>query len=292
MSVHFLIAAIVFTILYGIFAIVSISILWKKRTIRTFYTGLFLFGLLRAAAQGCLIGFSAQEFIPTQWLIAYVVLKTEAYYLLILISLYLVCASHLEANGGSWSKRGSFNSSKSLLDCKRINSNTIGLLYCLTVVANVLVAVGGTLLASLNANEYDNKLSRIDTSKGLRATGQALFLISTLAVLALAACVVILDNIRSYLLASVFLATPFLLVRGLYGLISPFVQGVNYASMANYTSTGMSTSFIVTEYVLSTTMEFISGCIFLSTYYVVHFHKRQTNNTITADEDYYDKPLT
>ncbi|KAI0461617.1 hypothetical protein LJB42_000916 [Komagataella kurtzmanii] len=290
MSVHFVIAAIVFTILYGIFAIVSISILWKKRTIRTFYTGLFLFGLLRAAAQGCLIGFSAQEFIPRQWLIAYVVLKTEAYYLLILISLFLVCASYLEANGGSWSKRGSFDPSKSLLGFKRFNLNTVVLLYCLTVVANVLVVVGGTLLASVNANEYGNNLSRINSSKGLRATGQALFLMSTLAVLTLAACAIVLDNIRSYLLASVFLATPFLLVRGVYGLLSPFVQGANYASMANYASTGMSTSFIVTEYVLATTMEFISGCIFLSTYYVVHFHKRQANNAITEDES-YDKPL-
>jgi len=275
------IAASIFLALYVIYTLFTIGIIWHKGTLRTIYSGLLFFGLIRMGAQLCGIAFASLGYEHWQWLVAYLVLGAEGYFVLILTSFYMVSHAHIAARKESWLKSRLVDTSNWGF-LKKLNINGMRIFYYLAIVANVLVIVGGTMLTGLDADEYDDNVSRINTSKGLRGTGQALFLIFTLVVAGLAAYTVIHDNIRSYLLTSVFMATPFLFVRGIYGLLSCFIQQMNYFSMANYTATGMSVHFVATEYVLATTMEFIAACIFMSTYYVVYIPKKALNEDETS----------
>ncbi|ANZ73525.1 BA75_00017T0 [Komagataella pastoris] len=273
------VAASIFLALYLIYTLFTIGIVWHKGTLRTIYAGLLFFGMIRMGAQLCGIAFASLGYEHWQWLVAYLVLGAEGYFVLILTSFYMVSHAHIAAKNESWLKTSLVDTSSWRL-LKKFKINGMNIFYYLATVANVLVIVGGTMLTGLDADEYDANASRIETSKGLRGTGQAMFLIFTLVVAGLAAYTVIHDNIRSYLLTAVFIATPFLFVRGIYGLLSCFIQEMNYFSMANYTATGMSVHFVATEYVLATTMEFISACIFMSTYYVVYMPKK----TLSEDE--------
>ena len=106
----------------------------------------------------------------------------------------------------------------------------------------------------------------------MRAAGQSVFLVINIFLLY---CVV--DSIRTWRLENpdkathptllLFLATcPLLFVRGLYGVMAGLVPAMNYFYWKNYGPTGLVDSFVISEYLMATTMEWSSCTLLMLTY--------------------------
>ena len=67
-----------------------------------------------------------------------------------------------------------------------------------------------------------------------------------------------------YLLLSTW---PLLFVRGLYGVLSGVLPAFNYFNPSNYGADGLIDSFLTSEYIMGTTMEWTSCTLLLLTYF-------------------------
>jgi hypothetical protein len=137
--------------------------------------------------------------------------------------------------------------------------------------ANAIIISGGSMLAGghKNVQQFNANLS---TAKAMRVAGQSIFLAINVILLY---CIV--DTIQQfkrehpgrrvhptlYLLLATW---PLLFVRGLYGILSSIVTAFNYFSPTNYGEHGLTDSFVVSEYILSTTMEWGSCFLLMLTY--------------------------
>jgi hypothetical protein len=106
----------------------------------------------------------------------------------------------------------------------------------------------------------------------MRTVGQSIFLAINVFLL-----YCILDTIRqsrsennkrrTHPTLLIFLAIwPCLLIRGLYGVLSGVVPAFNYWNPDNYGATGLKDAFIVSEYIMGTTMEWVSCTMLMVTY--------------------------
>ena len=59
---------------------------------------------------------------------------------------------------------------------------------------------------------------------------------------------------------------PCLFIRGLYGIMSGVLPAFNYFNPDNYGQTGLKDSFLASEYVMGTTMEWVSCTMLMLTY--------------------------
>ena len=59
---------------------------------------------------------------------------------------------------------------------------------------------------------------------------------------------------------------PCLFVRGLYGVMSGVLPAFNYFNPDNYGPTGLKDSFLASEYIMGTTMEWVSCSLLMLTY--------------------------
>jgi membrane-associated HD superfamily phosphohydrolase len=145
----------------------------------------------------------------------------------------------------------------------------MAIVHHLLIAANALIIAGGSIVAGADLEALNKNMP---TSKGLRATGQAIFLMINIFLLF---CIfnVIQQSKRDHpgkrihptLL--ILLATwPLLFIRGLYGLLSAVVPTFNYFDPTNYGDAGLKSSFVISEYVLSTTMEWTSCALLTATY--------------------------
>ncbi|CCE88576.1 Piso0_001345 [Millerozyma farinosa CBS 7064] len=271
------VAACIFLVLYTAYLVAAVYVVFK-RGIKTLYTSLTVFGLFRVAAQLCGIAFSKLGIEHWQWLVAYLVFGAEGYFMLILTSFHYVGQSQKEAIGESKLARRLWPNAKGLGFI-----TYRWLFHEWLVIANVLVIVGGTMLTSIDADKYDEYQDKVNRSKGLRGSGQAIFLIMTLIVGAMAVYAGTRDRIRTTTLYLVYASIPFLLVRGIYGVLSCFITKMNYFQISNYEKAGLSTYFVATEYCLATTMEFVAAVILLSKYYI--HDKKVMGNTQVVDEE-------
>ena len=56
-------------------------------------------------------------------------------------------------------------------------------------------------------------------------------------------------------------------MRGLYGILSGVLPAFNYFNPDNYGPTGLKDSFLVSEYIMGTTMEWTSCTMLMLTYF-------------------------
>ena len=120
-----------------------------------------------------------------------------------------------------------------------------------------------------SVKDFDSSLS---TAKIMRTVGQSIFLAINVFLL-----YCILDAIRQSRLEKpnksthptllILLAIwPCLFVRGLYGVMSGVLPAFNYFNPDNYGQTGLKDSFLASEYVMGTTMEWVSCTMLMLTY--------------------------
>ena len=143
-------------------------------------------------------------------------------------------------------------------------------IHVLLIVANTIIIAGGSLLAGGDVVQFYKNLP---TSKGLRVTGQLIFLlINTFLLFCLVRVIrqARRDNPGRRVHPTLLLllaAWPLLFVRGMYGVLAGLLPTFNYFDPTNYTDTGLTNSFVASEYVLGTTMEWTSCVLLLCTWY-------------------------
>ena len=122
---------------------------------------------------------------------------------------------------------------------------------------------------SNSVKDFDSNLL---TAKIMRTVGQSIFLAINVFLL-----YCILDTIRQSRLEKpnkrthptllILLAIwPCLFIRGLYGIMSGVLPAFNYFNPDNYGQTGLKDSFLASEYVMGTTMEWVSCTMLMLTY--------------------------
>lgn len=271
-------AATVFLTLYFLYCLVSGYVVLKKGW-KTTYTILFFFGVIRCGAQVCGVALAIVGFDHWQWLIGYLVLGAEGYFMLNLAAFFFICKAQKAEVGSSWllqSRPQWFPVSKWWLG---LFDSYASFYHYMLIPANVLVINGGCLLTGLDADEYATNKGRITASKAMRTAGQAMFLLLTIICGVTASYVFKVERVRRYTNVSVLLAAPFLIVRGIFGVLSIYISDMNYFQMSNYASGTFSLNLVIYEYVLSTTMEFIGSGFLILNYFLdddnKHFSKMQ-----------------
>lgn len=269
------IAAAVFLALYAIILPLATLIL-RQRGWRSIYLAIWLFALFRLSSQLCGVVFATLGFKHWQWLIAYLILGVEGYFVLIITSLRLVMHSQQRVFGKSWLEggpRGTPTKTRlrlgALLGLFLQRRPSWILIYEFVLIpANTLLIAGGSMMAGVSAEELAaGNNSQFQTSKALRIAGQAIFLALTVIFILIALFAYFKEGVRNWTLYSVLIASPFLVVRGVFGVLSIVIKEMNYFNMSNYGSSGISRNLVIYEYVLSTSMETIAMFALVSNYW-------------------------
>lgn len=250
-------AAIVFLALYTVFIGFMIYVVSRKG-FKTVYLFLLLFPVIRFGGQLCGMMYAILGAQHWQWLIAYLVLGAEGYFALILAAFNFVCRAQKEMYGTSWLKE------KRLPLRIPIFRTWAATFHWLLIPANVLLIVGGSLMASLNADDWASEQNKVMYYQRLRTAGQAVFLFMTIISLACALHAYFNEHIHLYKVKAVMVASVFLIIRGIFGVLSIWVNSLDYFAASNYTTGGMSSKLLACEYCLSTTPEFIAAVVMLS----------------------------
>lgn len=307
------IAASVYLGLYVILLSFSIFITIKKG-IKTVFSCLLFFSAIRLGGQFCGVVFAKVGLVNHHWLVAYVILGAEGYFALIMASLYFIMFAQTKNHGKSWLKDSIVTNENN----KILNNPTFkfitrilllrllyrgilqitdrgsngrmtwkGLFHTILLPANALIIIGGALLANVSPGEYNSEHDKILRSKILRTIGQSLFLILTIVVISLVVYVNKVERVKNWIIKTVYLASPFLLVRGIFGILSIYIDEMNYFMESNYTLIGgIDSKLIIYEYVLSTTMEFIASLCFYSNYFTNS--QEQSINDVETNIDVHE----
>lgn len=265
------IASSIFLGLYVIYTAFSICIVYQKG-LKSVYTSLLFFGVVRLGAQISGVGFSILGIEHWQWLVAYLVLGAEGYFALIISLFYLYSKCLKSAFGYSFID---YRREKGIL--KRPIRDGF---HWLLAIANGLIIAGGSMLRSIKVQDYDSDRLTINASKIMRCTGQAVFLLLTILLICSMLRTIFVRKLKKYDIYFLLSTSPFLLVRGIYGLLACVINKMDYYEMSNYDVDGFSVYFITTEYCLATSMEFIAASILLGLY----FMERRRNTTFVELE--------
>ncbi|KAJ9474884.1 hypothetical protein PHBOTO_004750 [Pseudozyma hubeiensis] len=168
----------------------------------------------------------------------------------------------------------------------------------LLVAANAIIISGGSLSSAAYTDTHlspSQVRSKLDASKAMRAAGQAVFLTINVALLV---CIVV--TMRQHIqgryedadmhttrtsteekrqqsprrpwyghltLLLLVTAWPFLVVRGIFGVLQAVLPDLNYFNSEVYDANGLTQQFVIEETCMVTMMEFISAAILTTTYW-------------------------
>ena len=143
----------------------------------------------------------------------------------------------------------------------------MAIIHSLLINANIHIIVGGSQFAGISGKTDVTEVEATEKrAKIFCIVGQSIFLAINAFLLY---CV--LDSIRSYkrekgkfhpTLWILLACWPLLFVRGIYGILSAALPAFSYFNLDNYGKTG----FIVSEYIWSTTMEWLSCALLMLTF--------------------------
>lgn len=281
-------AAITFLTLYAIYFVFAVFAV-TKLGFKTRYSFLVFFAALRIGAQVSATAFSSlglETASGVNCLIAYLVLGAEGYFTLILCALSFLIKGEFEVYGTSQFKPSKEQANEKYPDSPSKARRMRFLSFAATfhwvlIPANILIIVGGSKMTSITT-KAGNHGEEMRQAKGLRGAGQGIFLAETVVLFLLALYLFFWRNVRGYKVKAVIVARPFLLVRGIFGVISVFVDKFNYYDFDNYTAAGLKPSFLCGEYIMGATMEFVSATLLLSTFYVHYRSELKKNRDVES----------
>lgn len=271
------IAAAVFLALYAIYALVMVYIVHIKG-FKTVYTFLMSFPFIRFGSQLCGLVFVIKGIEHYKWLIAYLVLGAEGYFVLILSAFSFLVHAQKRKKGHSWLEK-----TQSSLKEIPLGNSYAAIFHWLLVPANAMVIAGGSMLTEIE--NYDAERKQVRISKGLRTAGQALFLSLTIIILLLGLNAFRKERVRNHFNVTIILACPFLIVRGVFGILSIYIENMNYYQLSNYSGAGINHMLVIYEYVLSTTMEFSASILIVSNFFL----EKQADRDADKDEEKQNK---
>lgn len=138
------------------------------------------------------------------------------------------------------------------------------------IVANAMAIVGGAMLAG---GKDGGKLPHYETARKLRIAGLILLFALNCSVSFLTAWSFVVNKTRNAVCVALLVLIPFITVRGLFGVLSIFIDKMDYVYLPNYFSEAALRNLTIYEYVLGTTMEFITAWCLLS----CHWFKEDIN---------------
>ena len=106
-----------------------------------------------------------------------------------------------------------------------------------------------------------------DLGKYLKGIGQILFLLQSLVLSGITIYDYRVNNIKTNRMKLLLTLIPFILIRGIYGVVSTFIEELSYLSDQIYTSTRGMMIWTLYEYLLSVTMEFLTAFCLVATYF-------------------------
>ncbi|OBA19834.1 hypothetical protein METBIDRAFT_45336 [Metschnikowia bicuspidata var. bicuspidata NRRL YB-4993] len=256
------IAASVYLGLYTIFLIFMIYVL-IKRGVKTLFTFIFVFCVFRFAGQLCGVIYAKVGVLYTNWLVAYLVLQAEGYFTLILTCFRITCKAQEDKFRKSWI----MESGPRLPIFRQLNSSWMRCFHLILIPANALLIAGGSLTAGVDLSDSSSGLENLNTAKRLRTAGQIIFLFMTAILIGLNMYVFIKERVRNRSTMSVMIAGPFLIIRGIFGVLSIYIDDMNYYELSNYSDTGVNKTLVIYEYVLATTMEFLTAVVLMTRFF-------------------------
>lgn len=242
---------------------------------------LLIYCIIRICGQICGMIYMLMASKPFGLLLAYIIMTAEGYFIIVWESLSFVIDWHKCNFGGSFMNYPlywkSLNPTKHrILALLRTSKHLFHLLF---ITANTLLVISGTIVIKPNpSGEYIGMI--------LRTAGSAIFLAGIIVIIGILIYTFYLCRTKYHYpwkqLGTLFiisLAMPFLLVRGVFGVLQACDYEYTYSNEENYTADGFSTSFLIGEYVLSIAMELITCMLLLSTRLTVSYEPFKQNDT-------------
>ncbi|SPO30983.1 uncharacterized protein UTRI_05380_B [Ustilago trichophora] len=326
--VFLLLYLILFIILCTLFALRRVQ--WKSR-----WLILLLHVLVRLASQACGLSFGLIGYRNIDLLVAYYVLGAEGYFTLVVCTArFLIAWQRNHWNGYSWiepidptkERAGWRKRFKRLLQGKpsedSLAAKLVVVVDWLLVAANTIIVTGGSLSSAAYSNSSGltqmQRQARLDASKGMRAAGQAVFLVvNTMLLVSIAVTIhqhrhfrfdhhpirnaegesprqekVAQDSANENksrpwyahpTLLLLLLTWPFLAVRGGFGVAQALLPDLNYFNSEVYDANNLTAQFVTEESCFVTMMEFISAAILTATYWTIpRQHRSSTVNSCTS----------
>ncbi|KIM74424.1 hypothetical protein PILCRDRAFT_92595 [Piloderma croceum F 1598] len=273
-------AALMFLILYTILlAFLLFGYFTRRLRLRSRYTVILFHVTIRLASQATGFAFGVVGYANTSLLIAYFILGAEGYFTLVLCTYRFLISwqTHNFASHDSWLEPryppGTPIFKRLILSFIFVGQRRrpMSLMHNLLIAANLLIIIGGSMMRS-GQDSVRGFDPNIVTAKAMRTAGQATFLTINAFLL-----YCIIDTIRqsrrenpgqgTHPTLLLLLATwPLLFVRGLYGVMSGVLPAFNYFNPNNYGETGLLDSFVISEYIMGTAMEWTSCVLLMATY--------------------------
>jgi hypothetical protein len=279
------IAALVYLILYAIlFVILILGYTTRRLELKSRYSTITFHVFVRLASQATGLAFGIIGYSNIRLLVAYFILGAEGYFTLVLCTYRFLI---------SWQTHNS-NAHDSWLEPKHPPGTTgwqkfkhafdifgeggkrpMSIIHWILIGANAVIISGGSMLANINNYTDPNKIR--STLRTARATGQGIFLGITIFLLyCIVSTIVQCKRERGGTihptLKILLCVWPLLFTRGIYGVLAGVLTAFNYWSPTNYGPDGLTHSFLASEYVLSTTMEW-SACALLMLTWVTSRHE-------------------
>lgn len=252
---------------------------------------LWFYGILRIGGQISGVGFAVTGYAHYQWLIAYIVLTVEGYFMLVLVTFYMMIGEETVKFGYSPMNQGWFKNNSKRVNPSFGNPSPRYTLHYILIAANALLVAGSSMLAGLSGEELATETNKVNTSKALRTAGQAIFLACTVMITCLTVYQYVVRKVRTSVVYCLMAVAPFLWVRGIYGVLSIYIDDMNYLAITNYFSSSSHQKLTIFEYVLGTSMEFITAVILLNTYWVRSPDPEERAETTSNSIDTEKKPF-
>lgn len=294
-------AALTFLVLYCVALAINIYII-IQRGFKTRFTLIALVCLIRIGAQLSGVGFAIQGWENYQWLIAYLILGAEGYFAIVLAAYHFVAVFEKFVTGDSFLKpklplelkeRKGFSAQNARFAWYLRHDVSIYFHYML-IPANVILIVGGTRTMGIEADEWSTS-PLVKQGKAMRVAGQSIFLAGCVFLLAYAVRLRVVKKLKGAPLTAVLLAGPPLLVRGAFGIIAALVNDYNYYDFNNYSADGIKTKFLVGEYLMGTTMEYLATMLLVLSHFTAfsaqemeHANEKRLTRTQSNDNTIND----
>jgi hypothetical protein len=286
-------AALVYLILYGIlFLVQSLCYLTGGMRFLSRYSLIYLHIAIRLASQAAGLAAGILGFSAIGASIAYVILSSAGYSMLILCAYYFLISWQINntVDGRSWLDpfpHGDQSGRRTLAVFSLFGNQRrpMAIIHHLLIIANSLIITGGSMLASGSQNSQKN--GNVQTAKTLRLVGQVIFLCTTVFLLlcirrAIRQCKYEKWGSTHPTLVALLAAGSLLLVRGVYGILANGVSALNHFNPSNYDKQGLKVSLVKTEYIFSTTPEWLACTLLLYTF-ATSRHDRRPRGAVGED---------
>lgn len=286
-------AALVFLVLYTLlWSYMTFMYAVKKYEWKSRYTILYLHTTIRIASQACGLVFAILAWRNIDVFVAYLILSAEGYFSLTIAAYYFL--KHYEIKHFGWSRLGPADHNEGgrrrflqaltmvavVMPWRFWDRNLLMVVDAWLIPANAIIIAGGSIMAGINdksknldQNEINN---RINTSKGLRTAGQAVFLALTVLFVLLYVNAArkgrgwkhTTERTMSRTALVIFGGVGFMLTaRGVFGVLQAAVYKLSYTNPDNYDADGMKSRFTAIEYCLAVVPEFTAAFLLNMSYW-------------------------